>query len=173
MTGARQTSFRIAAIELETEESRRRIRLILLIARIPFDIHERRKHSRDPTSARTKGNAVASHQYFSLFTGQGISVAFACPQAKIYTHSWNSRPRPAVPWYPVSRRETPHARSSDRPRTKKSMSDLRGPHEDMQGQCRMRGARVSMCQLRSVAERRKCTFHPCCCSCCPGAGELQ
>jgi hypothetical protein len=75
-------SFCYAAGELETQEGRRRIGLILLIPRIPFDIHERRKHFRDPAGARTKANAVASHQCFSLFTGQGHLRGIRVPTSK-------------------------------------------------------------------------------------------
>jgi hypothetical protein len=82
MMDARQTSYRFAGIELETQEGRRRICLILLIARIPLDIHERRKHFRDPTGAMTKANAVASHQCFSLFTGQRHLRGVRVPTSK-------------------------------------------------------------------------------------------
>jgi hypothetical protein len=84
MTGARQTSFRFAAIEFETQEGRQRICLILL-ARIPLDIHERRKHFRDPTSAMTKANAVASHQCISLFTSQRHrnTLSLAIPRSRM------------------------------------------------------------------------------------------
>jgi hypothetical protein len=94
-----KTSFCFAAVELEKHDGRMRARLFLLIACVPLNIHERRKHFRDPTGARTKANAVASHQCFSLFTGQGAggaSVAFARLRPKEYTGPWNSGPWP--PW---------------------------------------------------------------------------